>query len=187
MRTRHLPVSILFAVAALVVASTSESATVSVNPSMVISDDNGAVLGPVIGFQTNGRPLVLINDPTEPSNMPRGVIVRVEKNGLSTEDDFEVFYSAADCTGTAYLKPASERSGLAEMTGINYSVGLNGSEVVLYKVSGAGSNTSYQSFYRSTTLSCSNSSGSRDLIAATQIINITNDHPAPYGVTFPGL
>lgn len=187
MRIRTLPVSIILGAAALLVGFTAGAETVSINPSMVVSDNNGAVVGPVIGFATNGRPEVLINDTTQPGNMPRGVIIRVEKNGLSTEDDFEVYYSATGCTGTPYLKPASERSGLAEMTDINYSVGLNGSDTVLYKASGGGTTTSYQSFYRSTTLSCTDSSGSRSLVAATQVMNITNDHPPPYGVTFPGL
>lgn len=180
--------ALLPGLAALTVAAAAGAATVSIHPSMIVADDNGAILGPVIGFASNGRPLVLIKDPTEPNTAPRGVIVRVESSeDLSTEDDFEVFYSDPGCTGTAYLKPASERFGVTEMTNINYSVGLNGTDVVLYKGLGAGSNTPYESFYRSTTVSCSAASGSRSLVAATQIINFTNDHPAPYGVLFPGL
>lgn len=161
--------------------------TVSMNPPMVVADNNGAVLGPVIAIATNGRPLVLVADSTEPAGSPRGIILRVEKNVISTEDDFQVFYSDPGCGGTPHLRPASERTGLAEMTDINYSVGLNGLDKVVYKASGSGSSISYQSIFNSNTGSCTDSNNTISLIVATEVMNLTADHPAPYGVVFPGL
>lgn len=163
------------------------AATVSMHPSMVVADNNGAVLGPVIAMSNNGRPLVLVADPTEPQGMPRGIILRVEKNVISTEDDFQVFYSDPGCGGMPHLRPASERSGLAEMTDINYSVGLNGTDKVVYKAAGAGSGITYQSIFNSNNGNCTDSTNNISLIVATQVMNLTADHPAPYGVVFPGF
>lgn len=184
---RKFRYSALSALTLCAVAATAAAATVSVHPSMVIADNNGAVLGPVVGIANNGRPLVLVADPDEPQGTPRGILLRVEKEAISAEDDFEVFYSSTGCTGTPFIRPASARSGLAEMTDINYSVGLNGSDLVVYKAAGAGVNTSFQSFFRSTTGACSDLSSNQDMVEATQVINLSVDHPPPYGVVFPGL
>lgn len=76
-------------------------------PALHVKDDGGNVVGAVVGFESH-RPLVLLeNDGT-------WVLLRADRESLATT--YRVFYTNADCTGTAYL-PTFDESALIDAAG----------------------------------------------------------------------
>lgn len=175
--------------------ATAIASVVSISPSIVVRDNNGEVLAPVVGYQTSARPLVMFSDPT--SVTPRGILVHVRADvTLVSEEDFRVFYDMADCNGTPYLALPGDRVGVPQITGVLYAIGLNTlDQVVLLRTNGPAEPVDPVSEYQaqnadftSPQSGCTASSfGVTSLMPATEIINFTVDHPPPYSVEFPGL
>ena len=156
-------------------------------PIFVVKDGNGNVVGPVIGIDVNGRPLVAYDGDAATG---RRAFLSFDQAGFVGEH-FQVFYSGLNCTGTAYVRAASSLFGVKQMTGITYAVGLGTSNHIwLYRSnsSGPGSTPAVQSVYSSTGTAdfsdgskCLNdNSGSSNLVTATAAIDVTQNFPPNY-------
>jgi hypothetical protein len=173
------------AVVILALGSAPARAQSAVVPAMVIEDGNGNPLGPVVGFTMGGQDpfaLVRLIDPV--NNVP--VVVTVFDSDDLVAGDNRTYFSAADCTGTAYHAAGSEQ-GLPAVSGYNHSIarqdtGPPGNQKLFASsVADAGSSTSYASQYVNN--SCSNSGGTSILRTATAVLDIDAAHPTPY--SFP--
>jgi len=162
-----------------------DATSIGVLPAFIVKDGNGNVVGPVMGIDLNGRPIVAYEGDMLTG---RRAILRFEPQGFQA-DAFLVYYSGSNCTGVAYIRAPSSLFGLRPMTGINYAAGLgSGGHIWLYRSNspGPGSTPTIQSEYTtaspdfSDAAKCQASGGSPDLVLATNAIDVTATFPPNY-------
>lgn len=110
-------------------------------PEFVIRDQNAVVLGPVSSSSTNAQTFVLMHNASDDESFQ----VQVSRNHFGGADTADVFFTNANCTGTAYVYASSVFGGVAAMRNSVYAVGPTAAGTTaccrVYRGgSGAGSN-----------------------------------------------
>ena len=174
----------------LTIPNWTEAASISIQPSFVVKDNNSNVVGPVVSLESNSAPIVAYEG--DLANGRRTLLKFRSATGFQPEE-FQVFFANTNCQGQVYLNPPSTRTGLGALTGITYGVGPDnvagiGGNIWLYRSnsSGPGSSVMYNSLYTTASpdftnaANCQNSPGTSTLVTATKAVNVTTNFPQPY-------
>lgn len=156
----------------------------AVLPSMVIEDSNGAVLGPVVGFDGLNQPIVRIID----TGVDVPVLIEVRDDDRLVGPQNSTYFASAGCTGTPYHNPAFSfaTTGLSKLSGFSHSVARNGvggdQWVIRSALTTGGTSVTYHSIFTSSNDSCSDETNTISLRAASAVLNLDNEHPPPYSL-----
>jgi hypothetical protein len=102
---------------------TAEAQTTAKIPNFVLKDGGGQVMGQVVGFGTLGDISLAMDDPAFDNDIP--MIINYKDDEVQFEGPAgRVYYSQAECGGTAYVQLASESSSaLTRWLGRAYEAG----------------------------------------------------------------
>lgn len=159
-------------------------AQTAVLPALVLEDDDGEVIGPIVGFTFGDEDSFPILRLTDPINVVHVLVTVLDSSHLTTRNP-GTFFSGSSCSGTPYHEARIEQ-GLSEISGHDYSVGRTGApstgSQLLYvsSTSDSGSLTSYGSKYKNT--GCNLVGGTTTLREATSVLDIDDAHPPPYAL-----
>ncbi len=177
-------VLVLAAFGSLIWQQVGMSQTVAAIPEIVVKDQNDLVLGGLSVGSGAGSIAVMLKDTVNNQNYH----ILLGQNRLRGFNTSDVWYTNADCTGTAYVQaPSTLGRTTAALRGATYAIGRKvggGSggpdeDSVIVRGAGAGSNQDaiINSRWRTNTLSdpvCSSSDPAIDVVQATQIADLSN-------------
>lgn len=162
-------------------ASVAGAQTIGRFPGMVVNDNNGNPIGPVV-YMDPGQmiPVVRIED----SNVNVPAFLKVFSDTQLDGTMGTTYFSSADCVGTAYHNAAFSVNdhGVAALYGYIYSVAISGGAQHLYRTDETatpGGSTSYNSTY-AVSGGCTNSSGTISARTAVDVVNLDSMFPPPY-------
>ena len=147
-------------------------------PEFVIKDQNGTVLGPRSQASGTASVAVLMRDTINNETFD----LQIAANSLRGADSNDVWYTNADCTGTAYVLEPAGASPIAEMRGSVYAVGrkagATNEDSVIVRGAGTGANNDAAINSRFRTFapgapSCSASDPGVNTVQATQVMDLS--------------
>lgn len=169
------------AAVALSFVTAAGAQTIGRVPGMVVNDNNGNPIGPVVFFDAGvGKPIVRFED----TNVNVPVFLEIASDTQIEAQMSSTFFQLADCDGDAYHNSAFglNEDGVQALYGYAYSVAIKNAAQRLFRtnVNDAPSlSTSYNSTF-SANNGCQNQNGTIDARTATEVVNLDAMFPPPY-------
>ena len=145
-------------------------------PEWIVTDNNGTVVGGFSIVAFHGQNWVSFHNSTHNENF----YLTVRKDRMSGEDP-NVYYSNADCTGTAYVSAPDVGNGIASLRGSTYGLGrkpgATDEDAIVVRGTGAGADNSgsMQSRFRAiNTPQCELITTSNPTVVATQVMDLSS-------------
>jgi|GEM_PF-5881389 len=161
-------------------ASVAGAQTIGRFPGMVVNDNNGNPIGPVVYMDPPQMiPVVRIED----TNVNVPVFLKVFSDTLLDGTMATTYFSGTECSGPAYHNASFSvnEHGVAALYGYIHSVAVFGGAQTLFRTneSTSPSSSSYNSTY-SVSSGCTNTSGMISARTATNVVNLDAMFPPPY-------
>ena len=156
-------------------------------PALVLKDNLSNVIGPVIG-QNVGDVQFLLWDAARGKAIPMNFRASGTFFFLDAADPI-TYYSGSNCTGTVYIPQPAGYRVTPELLNINYTAAKSpsNSDIILYRGEGVGTTPAVMSDWSGGL--CTNSPTiffSRPLVAAVQILDVSQTYPLPWTLSGDG-